>query len=118
MPVGGGSESAEVQGASSTPSSVAVAGYFGRMEAFDPKVEEWSTYVERLEMFFVVNNVRESKKASSLLTLIGGKMYALLKSLTTPTKPTEMSFSQGNSGNYGKALDTEADYYCREVQVP
>ena len=43
-------------------------------------------------MFFVVNNVPEDKKAASLLTLMGGKMYALLKSLTTPTKPTEMPF--------------------------
>lgn len=52
------------------------ARYFGRMENFDPKVEEWSTYVERLEMFFVVNNVPNEKKAASLLTFIGGKMYA------------------------------------------
>lgn len=83
------SASAEAQGDSSTPN---MASYFGRMDAFNPKEEEWLTYVERLEMFFVVNNVPEQKKAASLLTLIGGKMYALLKSLTTPTKPTEMSF--------------------------
>ena len=51
------------------------ARYFGRMENFDAKVEEWSTYVERLEMFFVVN-VPTEKKAASLLTIIGGKMYA------------------------------------------
>ena len=51
------------------------ARYFGRMENFDPKVEEWSTYVERLEMFFMVN-VPNEKKAASLLTFIGGKMYA------------------------------------------
>jgi len=50
------------------------------------------TYIERLEMFFVVNSVPEDKKAASLLTLMGGKMYALLKSLRTPTKPTEMPF--------------------------
>ena len=41
---------------------------------------------------FVENNVPEDKKAASLLTLMGGKMYALLKSLTTPTLPTEMLF--------------------------
>ena len=50
------------------------------------------TYVERSEMFFVVNNVPEDKKAASLLTLMGGKTYALLKRLTTPTKPTETPF--------------------------
>ena len=31
------------------------------------------TYVERLEMFFVVNNVPEEKKAAILLTLMGGR---------------------------------------------
>ena len=65
----------EVQGASAASFSVPIAGYFGRMENFDPKVEEWSTYVERLEMFFMVN-VPNEKKAASLLTFIGGKMYA------------------------------------------
>ena len=43
-------------------------------------------------MFFVVNNVPKEKKAASLLTLIGGKMYVLLKS--SPTKPTELSFKE------------------------
>ena len=56
-----------------------MASYFGRMDAFNPKEEEWLTLVERLEMFSVVNNVPEDKKAASLLTLMGGKMYALLK---------------------------------------
>jgi len=43
-------------------------------------------------MFFVVYNVPEEKKAARLLTLMGGEMYGMLKnikSLTTPTKPTE-----------------------------
>lgn len=51
----------EVQGASVASFSAPVAGYFGQMENFDPKVEEWSTYVERLEMFFAVNNVPNEK---------------------------------------------------------
>lgn len=36
----------------------------------------------------------KGKKAASLLTLIGGRNYALLKSLTTPTKPTELSLKE------------------------
>ena len=42
-----GEESAagvEVQGASAALFSAPMAGYFSRMENFDPKVEEWSTY--------------------------------------------------------------------------
>ena len=92
--VASGSQSAKAQGGSSSSSSSPMTSYFGRMDAFDLKVEEWSTYVERLEMFFMVNNVPDGKKAASLLTLIGGLMYALLKSLTTPTKPMELSFKE------------------------
>ena len=80
MPEGENTSGVEVQGASAASFSAPMAGYFGRKEIFDPEVEEWSTYVESLEMFFVVNNVPNEKKAASLLTLIGGKMYALLKS--------------------------------------
>ena len=94
MPGGESTAGGEVQGASATSFSAPMASYFGRMENFDPKVEEWSTYVERLEMFCVVNNVPDEKRASNLLTLIGGKTYALLTSLTTPTKPTELSFTE------------------------
>ena len=94
MPRGESTAGVEVQGASAALFSAPAAGYFGRMENFDPKVEEWLTYVESLEMFFVVNNVPNEKKAASLLILIGGKMYSLLKSLTTPTKQTELSFTE------------------------
>ena len=64
-----GSQSAEVQGGSSTSSRSPMVSYFGRMDAFEPKVEEWSTYVERLQMFFVVNNVPDDKKSSQFAYL-------------------------------------------------
>jgi len=70
-------EAAEVQAGPSNPVR-AMASYFSRMDVFHPKEEEWLTYIERLEMFFVVNSVPEDKKAASLLTLMSGKMYALL----------------------------------------
>lgn len=57
MPGGESTAGVEVQGASAASFSAPAAGYFGRMENFDLKVEEWSTYVESLEMFFAVNNV-------------------------------------------------------------
>ena len=61
------------------PGGQAMASYSGRMNRFIPKEEEWLTYVERLELFFVINSVPEDKKAASLHTL----MYNLSKSLTT-----------------------------------
>ena len=88
-------EAVKVQAGASNPVPPGVpvmASYFSRMDAFNPKEEEWFTYVERLEIFFVVNNVPEDKTGPSLLTLMGEKMYVPLKTLTTPTKPTEMPF--------------------------
>ena len=45
-------EADEVQAGASNPvppGVPAMASYFGRMDAFHPKEEEWLTYVERLE---------------------------------------------------------------------
>jgi len=102
-------EAAEVQAGASDPVP-AMARYFGRMDVFNLKEEEWLTYIERLEMFFVVNSVPKDKKAASLLTLMGGKMYALLKSLTSPTKPTEIAV-RGYCGSHGETCDTETAGY-------
>jgi len=59
-------EAAQVQAGASDPVP-AMANYFGCMDAFNPQEEQWLTYVERLEMFSVVNNVSEDKKAQVLL---------------------------------------------------
>ena len=40
------------------------------MDAFKLKEEEWLTYLECLEMVYVVNNVPEDAKVASLLTLM------------------------------------------------
>jgi len=34
----------------------------GSMDVFKPDVDDWSAYVERLESFFVANNVKNEKK--------------------------------------------------------
>ena len=118
MPGGESTADVEVQGASAASFSAPIAGYFGRMENFDPEVEEWSTYVERLKMFFVGNNVPNEKKVASFLTLTGGKMYAL-KSLTTPTKPTELSFTEivVMLCSYGPTFYAETNCHRGKVQI-
>ena len=45
----------------------------GNIEAFDETLEDWQTYVERLEQFFIANDVGNDKKVSTLLTLLGTK---------------------------------------------
>ena len=61
----------------------------GHIEAFNPENERISAYLERVQLFFVANGVKEDKQVATLLSVIGGKTYALLSDLLAPTKPAE-----------------------------
>ena len=57
--------------------------------------EEWSQYVERLDYFFVANNiVNGDKKRAIFLSVVGPKPYRMLTSLLSPEKPGEKSYHQ------------------------
>ena len=68
--------------------------YIGKTEAYDETIEPWSSYVERLGQYFKANKVDDSLKVASLLSLIGGKTYNILRTLTSPTKPAEKSYQE------------------------
>jgi hypothetical protein len=63
--------------------------YIGKTEAYDETIEPWSSYVERLGQYFKANKVDDSLKIALLISLIGGKTYNLLRTLTSPTKPAK-----------------------------
>ena len=64
-----------------------------QLELFDPQVDDWVTCTERTEQFFIANGITDdAKKIAVLLTVIGGKAYALLRNLLAPAKPAEKSF--------------------------
>jgi hypothetical protein len=67
--------------------------FVGQMEEYSPTTD-WKQYVERLELFFEVNNVPSAKKVPSILTLMGSKMYALLRSIVAPRRPKELTFKE------------------------
>ena len=48
----------------------------------------------RVEQFFAANGVKKETHAPTLLALMGGKAYGLLKSLTAPEKPSSLSYDQ------------------------
>ena len=65
----------------------------GQVEPFDPQVDDWVQYSERLEHYFVANTITEDKKKVAILvTVIGGKAYALLQNVLAPAKPADKSF--------------------------
>ena len=65
---------------------------FGTMDSFNPDNEIIVTYLERVEMFFAANGIADDKKVPVFLSLLGGKIYALLRSLVSPSLPKEKTF--------------------------
>ncbi len=60
---------------------------YGSVKAFNPAVDDWPTYAERLQHYFVANGVTDDgKKASILLTLCGTPTFKLLRSLVPDNK--------------------------------
>ena len=66
----------------------------GHIQEFDPEKEKVSAYLERVQMFLVANSIEADKKVPVLLSVIGGKTYALLGSLLAPEKPKDKTFEQ------------------------
>lgn len=59
----------------------------GTVEPFNSATDDWPTYVERLQHYFVANGVEDdAKQASILLTLCGTPTYKLLRSLVPDNK--------------------------------
>lgn len=71
-----------------------MATFLGSVAAFDAAQEEWPNYIDRVEQFFVANGVKEEAYVATLLALIGSHTYALLKSLTSPKKPSTLQYEE------------------------
>ncbi|XP_063616234.1 uncharacterized protein LOC134796931 [Cydia splendana] len=65
----------------------------GKLEVFNVESDSWSTYVERLEQYFVVNETKEEHKVPTLITVMGNQAYELLVTLCTPDKPASKKFA-------------------------
>ena len=67
----------------------------GRFSEFNPQREDWTSYTERLQEYFIANGIEESaKKKAVLLNIVGAETYQLMRNLTALAKPTAKSFDQ------------------------
>ena len=64
----------------------------GTMDPFDPDTDSWPAYSERLEQFFMANDITDRKKVAVLLTVIGTKAYTLLQNIMAPEKPATKEY--------------------------
>ncbi|XP_061714478.1 uncharacterized protein LOC133522999 isoform X2 [Cydia pomonella] len=66
----------------------------GKVEPFDIHKGSWEAYKDRVEQYFVVNDVKEDRKVPLLITLMGAEAYELLVTLCTPAKPSTLKYDQ------------------------
>ena len=59
---------------------------------FDEAKEDWLSYAERMERYFIANDIKEEKRRAFLLSVRGPSLYQLIKDLVAPDKPSERSF--------------------------
>ena len=70
-----------------------MAAIHGTIGTFDPTLEDWGSYTERLQQYFTANDVTECKRMAILLSGCGVATYHLMKNLTAPEKPTDKTFA-------------------------
>ena len=65
----------------------------GKLE-FSLKNDDWSTFVERLEILFEAKETKDEMKAVNLLTRLDEEEFMLIRSLSTPKKPIEQTYEE------------------------
>lgn len=65
----------------------------GTIPTFSQGYDDWKTYEEILDQFFVVNNVEDEKKSAFLISCIGSDTYKTLRDLCHPVLPKDKPFA-------------------------
>ena len=66
----------------------------GSIEQYDPSSGDWKAYQERLEMFLDANAVAEGQRVATLLTVIGGTDYKIVRNLVAPASPKDKTYTE------------------------
>ena len=70
-----------------------MAVHYGTLQEFRPEVEELTTYLERVDLFFTANETPEAKQVPIFLNVVGATTYSLLRSLLAPANPKDKSLA-------------------------
>jgi len=65
---------------------------FGKIDVFQPEAEEFSAYLERVELYFEANGIKQDKQVPVFLSVLGAKTYSLLRTLVAPESPRSKEF--------------------------
>ncbi|KAL0852608.1 hypothetical protein ABMA27_016946 [Loxostege sticticalis] len=64
-----------------------------KFSEFDVVNGDFSSYCDRLDMYFVANNIPDDKKLPTLISIIGEAGYELMVNLCSPEKPHKKNYS-------------------------
>ncbi|CAB4004480.1 LOW QUALITY PROTEIN: uncharacterized protein K02A2.6-like [Paramuricea clavata] len=68
---------------------------YGKVSPFDEAEETWTQYTERLEQYFLANEVTDAKTQRAIfLSVCGSKTYALIRDLLQPKKPGDTEIKE------------------------
>lgn len=68
---------------------------YGHIAEFDDSVDDWNEYIERLEQFFLANDMENAtKKKAVLLSSCGRKTYSLFRNLLAPAAPSDKTYAE------------------------
>ena len=70
------------------------ASVIGTLAEFNPEEQDIASYLEKVELFFIANNIAEEKKVAVFLTVVGQKTYKILRYHSAPKLPREKSFEE------------------------
>ena len=62
----------------------------GQLYPFDSVVEDWSTFLERAEMYFAANGIADDDKRGILISSYGPKTFTLIKTIVVLHKPADI----------------------------
>ena len=67
---------------------------FGNIGEYDEGAEEFSTYISRVNLFFLANNLQDDRKVPAFLSTIGPKVFGLVKDLVSPKSVEKCSYDE------------------------
>ena len=71
-----------------------MASNHGQIGEFNSQVEDWHSYTECLQNYFIANDIKsEVKQRAILLSVCGPRTYKLIRSLLSPKEPKDVSFA-------------------------
>ena len=71
-----------------------MASNHGHIGEFNNQLEDWRSYTECLQNYFIANDIKsEAKQLAILLSVCGPRTYKLIRSLLSPQEPKDVSFA-------------------------